>query len=87
MTPLNNILVWLSSAPFLHIAGIAAVTTLMGVGTVSTETGLPILTGLIGLGITTLPNAVPSSPTVATKASPAPAAPVAAPGNVAPPAG
>lgn len=50
---ITDIVNWLSSAPFLHAAGIAAIATLMGIGTVSVTEGLPILTGLIGLGINT----------------------------------
>jgi hypothetical protein len=44
---------WLTSGPFLHLAGLAAVATLMGIGTVSSDQGFPILTGLVGLGIKT----------------------------------
>lgn len=55
MTPLNSIMAWLSSAPFLHAAGIAAIASLIGVGVVPVSEGLPILTGLIGLGINTTP--------------------------------
>ena len=35
------------------LAGIAALATLMGTGTVATHEGLPLLTGLIGLSINT----------------------------------
>lgn len=49
----NAVLNWFSSGTFLHAAGIAAVTVLMGVGTVPVSEGFPILAGLIGLGINT----------------------------------
>ena len=49
----TDVLNWLSSTPVLHVAGIAAIATLMGVGVVSESEGFPILTGLIGLGINT----------------------------------
>lgn len=63
---MNALVKWLTSTGFLHLSGIAAVATLIGTGTVSTTEGLPILTGLIGLGINTTSNGGGSSnpPTV-----------------------
>ena len=49
----NALMAWLSSQPFLHVAGIAAIAVLMAVGTITATVGLPILTGLVGLGINT----------------------------------
>lgn len=49
----NAVLNWFSSETFLHAAGIAAVSVLMGVGTVPVSEGFPILTGLVGLAINT----------------------------------
>lgn len=37
----------------LHIAGVAAVATLLGTGTLPTDVGFPLLAGLLGLGIGT----------------------------------
>ena len=49
----TQVVSWLSSEPFLHVAGIVAITVLIALGTVSTAEGFPILTGLVGLGINT----------------------------------
>ena len=35
----------------LHLASIAAVSVLMGLHTIPTDVGLPILTGLLGIGL------------------------------------
>ncbi|HLI23586.1 MAG TPA: hypothetical protein VKU91_01420 [Acidimicrobiales bacterium] len=59
---MTKVLQWLSSAPFLHVAGLAAIATLMGVGTISVVEGLPLLSGLIGLGITTTSSSGTPSP-------------------------
>jgi hypothetical protein len=37
----------------MQIAGLAAVSTLVGTGVVAQDVGLPFITGLVGLGITT----------------------------------
>ena len=62
MNVINAIVAWLSSAPFLHLAGIVAVSVLLGIGTLTVEEGFPILVGLVGLGInTTTGNSSPKS--------------------------
>lgn len=40
-----------NSQGVLHIAGVAAVATLLGTGTLPTDVGFPLLAGLLGLGI------------------------------------
>lgn len=42
------------------LSGIAALATLIGTGTVTTNEGLPLLTGLIGLSINTSGNGASS---------------------------
>lgn len=74
---LQAVMNWFSSAPFLHVAGIAAIATLMGVGVISSTEGLPLLTGLIGLGIQTTTGGDPAAPVAAPRPVAAPTAPPA----------
>ena len=87
---INNLTAWLSSAPFLHLAGMVTIAVLMGTGTLSVTEGLPLLAGLIGLGIQTTSTAsavaapqtaapVPQAPPVSISAPVAQAAPAAPP--------
>ena len=46
-----NLVKLVQSQGVLHLAGIAAIATLIGTGTVSVDIGLPLLTGLVGLGV------------------------------------
>lgn len=50
---LNSITGYLSSGPFLHLAGLVSLSVLTGVGVVPVDTGLPLIVGTIGLGINT----------------------------------
>lgn len=51
--PVNALVGWLSSTTFFHLAGLAAVATLTGVGVIQGDVGIPIIAGLVGLGINT----------------------------------
>ena len=47
---------WLSSPAASRLAGIAALATLLGTGTLAVEVGLPLLTALAGYHVAVLAN-------------------------------
>lgn len=47
---------WLSSPAASRLAGIAALATLLGTGTLAVEVGLPLLTALAGYHVAVLNN-------------------------------
>ena len=48
---ITTVVGYLSSGPFLHVAGLAALSVLTGVGVVPVNEGLPLIVGAVGLGI------------------------------------
>lgn len=59
--PVSALVGWLSSTTFFHLAGLAAVSVLTGVGIIPSEVGVPVITGLVGLGINTTTGTSPSA--------------------------
>lgn len=56
----------------LHVGGLAAATALTATGTISPDVGVPIITGLVGLGINTAAASGPTTPVTTVVAAPAP---------------
>jgi hypothetical protein len=51
MNWLSSVISSLTAPSGLHLVGLVAVAVLLGVGVISVPVGLPLLTGLLGLGI------------------------------------
>ena len=49
----TTVVSYLQSGPFLHVAGLTALSVLTGIGVVPVDTGLPLIVGAVGLGINT----------------------------------
>jgi hypothetical protein len=51
MNWLSSVISSLTAPSGLHLVGLVAVAVLLGLGVISVPVGLPLLTGLLGLGI------------------------------------
>lgn len=49
--PVASLVGWVTTLPAAHVAGIAAVTTLVALGSVSSAVGVPLLAALVGVGV------------------------------------